>query len=169
MLDKYDVLSYNDREKYFIGKREIEMKRLFSVLMALILVFSIAAVAEGTDFASMDDAALHAMIDGARNELAKRELVAAENTVLFEQDGVTVYLTGDHEVWGSDSYYLDLGVVLVNDSDKTVAVGVNTAYGANTQQMANPILQGIQKPRQPESTVQQMDIKIPDFLKNSRK
>lgn len=30
-------------------------------------------------------------------------------------------------------------------------------------------LPGIQRPRQPESTVQQMDIKIPDFLKNSRK
>ena len=31
-----------------------------------------------------------------------------------------------------------------------------------------PPLPGIQRPRQPESTVQQMDIKIPDFLKNSR-
>ena len=32
-----------------------------------------------------------------------------------------------------------------------------------------PPLPGIQRPRQPESTAQQMDIKIPDFLKNSRK
>ena len=32
-----------------------------------------------------------------------------------------------------------------------------------------PPLPGIQRPRQPESTVQQMDIKIPHFLKNSRK
>ena len=32
-----------------------------------------------------------------------------------------------------------------------------------------PPLPGIQRPRQPESTVQQMDIKIPDFLNNSRK
>ena len=32
-----------------------------------------------------------------------------------------------------------------------------------------PPLPGIQRPRQPESTVQQMDFKIPDFLKNSRK
>ena len=32
-----------------------------------------------------------------------------------------------------------------------------------------PPLPGIQRPRQPESTVQQMDIKIPDFQKNSRK
>ena len=32
-----------------------------------------------------------------------------------------------------------------------------------------PPLPGIQRPRQPESTVQQMEINIPDFLKNSRK
>ena len=48
-------------------------------------------------------------------------------------------------------------------------VGANVGYGANTQQTAAPMFQGIQKPRQPESTVQQVDIKIPDFLKNSRK
>ncbi len=44
-------------------------------------------------------------------------------------------------------------------------------FGAQTvpQQSVNPTFTGIQKPRQPESTVQQMDIKIPDFLKNSRK
>lgn len=42
--------------------------------------------------------------------------------------------------------------------------------GMGTQQsIPNPAFTGIQKPRQPESTVQQVDIKIPDFLKNSRK
>lgn len=51
------------------------------------------------------------------------------------------------------------------------AGGVQTGYptSANTQGNINPTFSGIQKPRQPESTVQQMDIKIPDFLKNSRK
>lgn len=105
------------------------MKKLFSVLMVLVLIFSTAALAEGIDFASMNDAALHAMIDGARNELAKRELIATENTVLFEQDGVQVYLTGENEVWGSDGYYaLNLGVVLINESDSSVFVTANAAY-----------------------------------------
>ncbi len=36
-------------------------------------------------------------------------------------------------------------------------------------QTSAPTFAGLQKPRQPESTVPQMDIKIPDFLKNSRK
>ena len=126
MLDKYDVLSYNGDDITLKG--EMDMKRLICALLAALMLLCGMAVAEEIDFASMDDSALHAMIDGARNELTKRELIAAENTVLFEQDGVTVYLTGDHEVWGSDSYYLDMGVVLVNDSEKTVFLTVNTAY-----------------------------------------
>lgn len=53
------------------------------------------------------------------------------------------------------------------------SVGGTAGYngmGMGTQQSTpNPAFTGIQKPRQPESTVQQVDIKIPDFLKNSRK
>ena len=30
-------------------------------------------------------------------------------------------------------------------------------------------MNGIQKPKRPESTVQEKDIKIPEFLKNTRK
>ena len=56
---------------------------------------------------------------------------------------------------------------------RTTTTAAPTGYptGATTtpQPTANPAFTGIQKPRQPESTVQQMDIKIPDFLKNSRK
>ena len=56
---------------------------------------------------------------------------------------------------------------------RTPVQSASTGYtaGAATQQQTtvNPTFTGIQKPRQPESTVQQVDIKIPDFLKNSRK
>lgn len=54
-------------------------------------------------------------------------------------------------------------------------LGRTTGTAASTYQpqgghgTVTPPLPGIQRPRQPESTVQQMDIKIPDFLKNSRK
>lgn len=43
------------------------------------------------------------------------------------------------------------------------------AMGQTPHQAQTPSFSGIQKPRQPESSVQQVDIKIPDFLKNSRK
>lgn len=55
---------------------------------------------------------------------------------------------------------------------RTVTAGTTTGYSNVTgagQPTPTPAFTGIQKPRQPESTVQQMDIKIPDFLKNSRK
>lgn len=55
---------------------------------------------------------------------------------------------------------------------RTTTTAAMAGFGAQTtapQQTVNPTFSGIQKPRQPESTVQQMDIKIPDFLKNSRK
>ncbi|MBO5524471.1 MAG: cell division protein FtsZ, partial [Roseburia sp.] len=48
------------------------------------------------------------------------------------------------------------------------ATGFGT-MGQPQQQAQTPSFSGIQKPRQPESSVQQVDIKIPDFLKNSRK
>ncbi len=44
-----------------------------------------------------------------------------------------------------------------------------TTGAAHTSTPVQPTFSGLQKPRQPESTVQQVDIKIPDFLKNSRK
>jgi cell division protein FtsZ len=64
----------------------------------------------------------------------------------------------------------------VNTAVNRQALGMmsNAGHTAGTSQ-AQPVQQptpsfgGIQKPRQPESTVQQVDIKIPDFLKNSRR
>ena len=55
--------------------------------------------------------------------------------------------------------------------NRPVSNATTTAgFGNQTHQQApTPSFSGIQKPRQPESTVQQVDIKIPDFLKNSRK
>lgn len=102
------------------------MKKL-AFLLAILLVFT-SAYAEEWDVASMDDATLHSIIDGVRNELAKRELNADENTVLFEQDGVTVYLTGDHRIddYG-DSLYLCLDAVIINENEKNVWISTDSA------------------------------------------
>ena len=52
---------------------------------------------------------------------------------------------------------------------RTTGTAAPTSQPQGGQGTVTPPLPGIQRPRQPESTVQQMDIKIPDFLKNSRK
>ena len=62
-----------------------------------------------------------------------------------------------------------VGTSPINRSTTGQATGFGA--GAQTRPQANPTptFSGIQKPRQPESSVQQVEIKIPDFLKNSRK
>ena len=52
---------------------------------------------------------------------------------------------------------------------RTTGTAAPTSQPQGGHGTVTPPLPGIQRPRQPESTVQQMDIKIPDFLKNSRK
>ena len=104
------------------------MKRIFGIILTLALIFTCTASAEtALDYAVLSDEQLHEIIDAARNELAKRELTMAEDTVLFEQDGVTVYLTGNYEVWGYDNSYLDIEAVVVNDSDKLVSILIDIA------------------------------------------
>ncbi len=105
------------------------MKRFLSVLLLLIVVFS-TCHAEGLDYSSLSTEELHQIINSARNELTVRELNAAENTVLLDQNDVKVYLTGKYEIWGdkADDYmYLDLEVVVVNDSDYLLSVIVDSA------------------------------------------
>lgn len=104
------------------------MKRFFSLILVVVMLFTCSAVAESAvDFASMTDDQLHELINSARNELTKREMIMSEKTVLLEQDGVTVYFTGNHETWGYDSVYVDLEVVVVNDSDKSVSILIDSS------------------------------------------
>jgi hypothetical protein len=100
------------------------MKKLVAVTVALLLLTTSAGVLAEVDVSSMPDAELHALIGAARNELAKRELAVAENTLLVDQGGITVYLTGKAEVEGTS---LLLEAVMVNDSGKTAMLGINTA------------------------------------------
>lgn len=54
----------------------------------------------------------------------------------------------------------------------TRASNIGTGYGSTSGSIQTPAagsLSGIQKPKKPESTVQEKDIKIPEFLKNTRK
>jgi len=104
------------------------MKKILALMMVLVCVFCWSfACAEGLDFASMSDEQLQAIIDGAKAELSSRNSSGGEKVVLIDQDSVKVYLTGKHEVWGYESYYLDLEVVVENNSDKTISIIVDTA------------------------------------------
>lgn len=101
------------------------MKKIFALMLALLLLVAIPceAFAEMPDFSAMSDEELHALIDAARNEMAARELKAGENVLLFEEDGVQVYMTGNNraEDYG-ESAYLYIEVVVINDSGRQIAI-----------------------------------------------
>ena len=65
--------------------------------------------------------------------------------------------------------YQNMGTVPRPTAPVTPRPAAQAGYTAPVQPNPAPTFSGIQKPRQPESSVQQMDIKMPDFLKNSRR
>lgn len=106
----------------------MKIKKLFAVLLAAIIFVLIPAeaFAEAPDFSTLTDEELHELINGARNELKKRELNAEGGMLFFEQDGVTVYLTGDYKVYGTDEMFIEFAATIVNDSDYDVNIQVDS-------------------------------------------
>lgn len=104
------------------------MKKL-ALILAMLLMFT-SACAEGFDFASMDDATLQAIIDGAKAELDSRK--ATETPVLIDQDGVLVYLNGNNEViqYDEETIYLSLETVIENSSPNRIWI-INESMSIN--------------------------------------
>ena len=65
--------------------------------------------------------------------------------------------------------YQNLGGMTRQPGTAAQRPSMQTGYNPSMTQQSAPTFSGIQRPRQPESSVQQMDIKIPDFLKNTRR
>lgn len=101
------------------------MKRIFALCLALLLFIAIPceAFAELPDFAAMSDEELQELVNAARNELARRGLAAEEGTVIYDEDGIQIYLTGKQYVEDyGDSSTLYVEVVIINDSDKDIGI-----------------------------------------------
>ncbi len=101
------------------------MKKIFALVLAVLLFVAIPceAFAEVPDFSAMSDEELHALINASRNELAARELIAGENVLLFDQEGVQVFMTGNNSIddYGN-SVELNIEVVIINDSEYDIAL-----------------------------------------------
>lgn len=92
------------------------MKRLVSCIIIMLMLFSISYA---EDYSAMTVDELHNIQDSVRNELLKRDLVASEKTLLFENEGVTIYLTGEHSDFLGD---LRLNTITINDTDKEFSI-----------------------------------------------
>ncbi len=106
------------------------MKKIFALALALLLFIAIPceAFAEMPDFSAMTEDELLELINHARNELTARSLKAEENTVLYDQDGIQIYLTGKKSFNAyEDTSYLYLEAVIINDSERNIGVSVDSA------------------------------------------
>lgn len=117
------------------------MKKVLSILLAMMMVcVSGLSLADGAseseaaaasdsvvanDLSKFSDDDLRAALSAIRNELTRRSLVTDEKTVIFDQDGIQIYLTGEHEVWGSDTKYITFTAVVINDSESKIGVSLD--------------------------------------------
>ena len=96
------------------------MKNMLSLILVLVLVLCAVGSAAETTYAAMSTEQLHTAASAIRNELLKRDLVAAENVVLVDQDGVQVYMTGNNEIDWIGAFAIE--VVVVNNSTKKISI-----------------------------------------------
>lgn len=104
------------------------MRKIVCFILAMILCVPVCAFAE--DYSSLTVEELYTMIDQAKAELLKRELVEAEKAVIVDADGISLILTGERELTASydGTMKLTLDVMVVNSSDKNVGVSIDEIY-----------------------------------------
>ena len=99
------------------------MKRFLALLFVCILAFSVS-LATASDYSSLSDEELRSQYEAIRNELFSRGLRAEKKTVILEQAGVQIYISGSPTItktW-NDKHYLIIPIVIVNDSGKSIAI-----------------------------------------------
>ena len=93
---------------------------IVSALAAAILAaVLISCFARAADYQSMTDEELLAEANAIKNEQVRRGLIAGENPVIYDCDGVQAYLTGDYTLYGET---MELEVVVINDSDVEISL-----------------------------------------------
>lgn len=93
------------------------MKKLVALLVAAFILASSSVYA--ADYQSMTDEELLTEANAIKNEQVRRELIAGENPVIYDCDGVQAYLTGDYTLYGET---MELEVVVINDSDVEISL-----------------------------------------------
>ena len=89
---------------------------LAAAILAAVLM---SCFARAADYQSMTDEELLTEANAIKNEQVRRELIAGENPVIYDCDGVQAYLTGGCEFNGET---MELEVVVINDSDIEISL-----------------------------------------------
>lgn len=112
----------------------MKSRRVLCALILLVLCFARSipayAAAEIPDFSSMTTEEIMSFIDAAQDELLSRKAEEdGGSIILVDQDGVKVYMTGNHSVaeYGNGTIDLNFDVVVINNSDRPITVGYKQA------------------------------------------
>lgn len=95
------------------------MKKTVSIIILLVILsFSCVSYAE-VDFKNMSDEEITQIIFDAQNELLLRKSKEETGNVVFENNGISIYITGNHEI---DNWLelTEIECVIVNNSDFTL-------------------------------------------------
>ena len=118
----------------------LNMKKICIVFFISVFLIGCAFSVYAEEFSTKTVEELHEIQAKIRTELLKRELIAQGKTLLFDDNGVSVYLTGEYEdSWMNLGDRLD--VIVINDTDKTISIvpqsisvnGWNISFMSNTQ------------------------------------
>lgn len=118
----------------------MKSKRIICSLLAFLLLTTTLlpapAFADAPDFSTMPTEEIQAIIAAARAELLSRQIAEDGNIVLIDQDGIKLYLTGEHNIQASGANTVDLffEAVVINDSDAPIQLSYKqaTVNGWNT-------------------------------------
>ena len=100
------------------------MKRFLAVFFVLMMLTSGIALAE--DYSSMSNDELFAILTAVRAELLSRDLALAQDEILMENDVVKVYIDKSKEVEFTKNGYLEIPVVLINNSENEMSFQVDS-------------------------------------------
>lgn len=97
------------------------MKKLITIILAMAMLLPAVALADLPDITSLSDQELKDLIEVCSAELASRDTAKAEETLLFDQDGVKLYQTDEAYVYDE---YLYVPVAIHSEKDFELSLGM---------------------------------------------
>ena len=101
------------------------MKRFISLLVACIIALS-CSIAYAVDYSSMTDTELEEQLDAIHKELLARRIHTEDKTILLDQSGVQIYLTGS--AWIDNGLgWLKISIAIINNSGRDIFLYIKDA------------------------------------------
>lgn len=113
------MLYYNMIKTEFCLNLICEVKTMRKAITIILCFVMICGYAVAEDYSELSTEELHDRICQIRNELEKRELLDGNNDIIFDNNGVKIYLTGKYEKKGTK---IRIEIIIINESEYEIAI-----------------------------------------------